>query len=101
MYLIQILLPLYDNAGHRFDAEAYAAVRAELTERYGGLTAYSRAPAEGLWESKGDVKRDDIIVFEVMTAELDEAWWTQYRKALEARFRQDAIVVRAQTCKLL
>lgn len=101
MYIIQILLPLYDNEGNRFDPHAYAAVRTELTELYGGLTAYSRAPAEGLWERDGDVKRDDIVVFEVMASELNEAGWTRYRHELEARFRQDAVVVRAQECKML
>ena len=64
MYIVQILLPLYDNAGNRFEAPVYSTVRTQLTEVFGGLTAYSRAPAEGLWENNGDVKRDDILVFE-------------------------------------
>ena len=38
MILVQILLPLYDNAGLRFGHEMYEAVRHELIERYGGLT---------------------------------------------------------------
>lgn len=101
MHLVQILLPLYDNDGNRFDAQTYGAVRTELTNLYGGLTAYSRAPAEGLWESDGGLKRDDIIVFEVMVRELKKSWWSRYRKELEARFRQDAILIRAQKCETL
>lgn len=38
MYLVQLLLPLYDNDGHPFPAAAYAELRAELTERFGGLS---------------------------------------------------------------
>jgi hypothetical protein len=39
MYLVQILLPVYDNDGRPFPASSYADVRRELTERFGGLTA--------------------------------------------------------------
>lgn len=45
MHLVQILLPLYDNDGRRFPTSHYESLRAELTERFGGLTSYSRAPA--------------------------------------------------------
>jgi hypothetical protein len=47
------------------------------------------------------LKRDDIIVFEVMVQELKKTWWSRYRKELEARFRQDAILIRAQKCETL
>jgi hypothetical protein len=30
-----------------------------------------------------------------MAEDLERAWWRAYRERLEARFRQDAIVVRA------
>jgi hypothetical protein len=46
-YLIQILLPLVDNEGQPFPHSDYMRVRSELTERFGGLTAFTRAPAEG------------------------------------------------------
>ena len=70
MHLIQILLPLRDNAGQPFPRAHYAEVRAELTERFGGLTAYSRAPAEGVWDEGGDGPpvRDDIVVHEVRSS---------------------------------
>jgi hypothetical protein len=77
-------------------------VATELTERFGGCTAYTRAPAEGLWRAKrvGTV-RDDIVVYEVMTADMDPAWWAAYRGALETRFRQQQVVIRAQPIELL
>ena len=101
MYLIQILLPLFDNDGNHFEPTLYADTRRELTERFGGLTAFSRAPAEGLWQDEGQTKHDDIIVFEVMAEGVDTKWWRGYRKTLETRFRQDVIVVRAQMVSLL
>lgn len=95
-HLIQLLLPLQDNAGQPFPPAHYAHVRAELAERFGGVTAYARAPATGLWEDEaGCVQRDEVVLFEVMAEALDRAWWREYRAVLEARFRQDEILVRA------
>lgn len=94
--LVQILLPVYDKAGKRFSADLYNQVRVELTQRFGGLTAYTRAPAEGLWDTGSEMKRDDIVVLEVMSEHLDRGWWRNYRRQLEGTFRQDQIVIRAQ-----
>jgi hypothetical protein len=96
MHLVQILLPLYDDAGDPFNPEMFATVRHELTERHGGVTAYVRAPAKGTWrEGDGAVVRDDVVVYEVMVDELDEADWGAYRERLRLRFEQDELVVRA------
>ena len=99
--LIQLLLPLYDNDGRKFTQNVYADIRAELTDKFGGLTTFSRAPAQGLWKDKGGTSKDDIVIFEVMAAELDLAWWRAYRSQLERKFRQDSIVIRAQDILLL
>ena len=101
MHLIQILLPLYDNAGAPLPRELYGQVREELARAFGGLTAFTRAPAEGHWRDEGETKRDDIVVFEVMAEHLDEGWWGAYRGELEGRFRQDEVVIRAQEIRRL
>ncbi len=102
MYLVQILLPLYDNAGHTFEAREYVELRIELADRFGGVTAYTRAPARGVWkDDTGETTRDDIVIFEVMTDTLDRAWWTQFRQSLERRFRQESLIVRALDSTLL
>jgi hypothetical protein len=101
MHLVQILLPLYDNEGNRFPGEDYRVVRDELAEGFGGVTVYSRAPAEGLWkEDASRVQHDDVILFEVMVERLDRRWWAKYREILEGRFRQEVIVVRAQEIEM-
>ena len=101
MHLVQILLPLYDNAGAPLPRALYDRVRKELTRRFGGLTAFMRAPGEGHWRNEGETKRDDIVVFEVMTENLDLAWWRAYRRELEQGFRQEAIVIRVQDIQVL
>jgi hypothetical protein len=95
------LLPLYDNEGEAFSQEAYDRVRDELTKKFGGLTAFRSSPAEGIWQEGGRISRDAIIIFEVMTAELERAWWTPYRVDLESRFRQEKLIVRATVIEQL
>jgi hypothetical protein len=96
MHLVQVLLPLYNPQGDPFGGDLFAAVRLQLTERFGGVTAYARAPAKGLWkDADGEVARDDIVVYEVMTDELDTGWWSGYRERLRMRFEQEDLVIRA------
>ena len=101
-YLVQILLPLFDNNQRRFPKRHYAEIAALLTDTFGGLTAYNRAPAEGLWkDGPARTQRDDIVVYEVMVKALNRKWWRRFRRDLESHFRQDAIVIRAQAIKVL
>lgn len=96
MHLVQLFLPLRDNRKQPFDRALFERVRRELIERFGGITAYQRAPAQGVWkEPDGDESRDEIVILEVMAEELDRAWWREYREELAERFRQEEMVVRA------
>jgi len=98
MHLVQILLPLYDNAGNALPQVEFRRVSSELSHRFGGLTAFTRAPAEGIWKESEEAHptHDDIVVIEVMVESLDRAWWKDYRRDLERRFRQEEVVIRAQ-----
>ena len=67
MHLIQILLPSRDAKGRGFPEAKYDVVAAELTDRYGGITAYTRTPAEGRWKPGSEAASlEDVVVFEVM-----------------------------------
>jgi hypothetical protein len=102
MYLIQLFLPLRDNDGVPFPAAMFGAVRAGLADAFGGVTAYQRAPATGLWEGGSEgVQRDDLVLFEVMANTLDRPWWRSYAAALADRFRQEEVLVRALPCEWL
>ena len=58
MRLIQILLPTHDNDGQPFPHATFATVRRELTDAFGGVTAYTRAPATARpWRSASDRTR--------------------------------------------
>jgi hypothetical protein len=95
MYLVQLLLPLYDNEKRPFGQEYLDRVRAELTEEFSGVTAFRRSPAEGSWKEGGEVSHDEIIIFEVMAKQLNREWWAGYRAELEKRFRQEELIIRS------
>ena len=101
MHLIQILLPVRDNEWHPFSLHDYEEVAGTLAKRFGGITAYNRAPAEGRWETSGKIQHDDVLVMEVMVESLDKRWWGDFRAQLEAKFRQNQIIVRGQLIELL
>ena len=101
MHLVQILLPVRDNDGRPFNTHAFEDVAWQLSKKFGGITAYSRAPAEGRWETTGTTQHDDVVVFEVMADALDRAWWRDFRGELEATFRQTRVIVRTHAIELL
>ena len=95
MFLIQILLPRQGAGGAALDGQV-AKTRAELTEKFGGVTAYERAPAKGAWVTpEGEIERDDVVMVEVVATAFDREWWREYRSRLEERFAQREIHVRA------
>jgi hypothetical protein len=101
MYLIEIFLPLADNDGGRFSPSLFDSVRKTLTATFGGLTAFQRSPAEGTEKKGGHERSDELIVLEVMAHTVDRRWWADYRKHLEASFKQDRVLIRAFDVTLL
>jgi hypothetical protein len=102
MNLIQLLLPIYDNNKEPFPRAEFDRVRDELANRFGGITAFRRSPAEGVWrQGQSDVSRDEVVIFEVMTEQLNREWWSGYKKELEKRFRQEQLIIRATQAERL
>jgi hypothetical protein len=91
-----------DNNGNAYPRRFYDALVHRLTEKFGGVTAYTRAPATGVWEAdSGEKVRDQVVVYEVMADELDREWWAGLRKQLEVQFAQEELVIRAQDIQRL
>lgn len=102
MRLLQIFLPVRDNKTKPFPNGHYTRLRKTLTHKFGGLTAYTRAPAEGLWkDDQNSAQRDDMVIFEVMAAAVDKPWWKKFNKELQQTFAQDEIIIRVQKVKIL
>ena len=66
MYLIQILLPLYDNNKQAFDKSLFDKVRDDLKNVFGGITLYRNSPAEGAWSDETGTDYDELITAEVI-----------------------------------
>jgi hypothetical protein len=95
-FLVQILLPRRSGNNGEARHEDIAQTRAELVERYGGVTAYLRSPAQGAWtDGDGRVERDEVVMIEVVTELFDRAWWRAYAERLAGRFQQEEIHIRA------
>ena len=95
MYLVEIFLPQRDNEGREFRSALFSKVREELLERFGGMTAFTRVPVEGLWNThQAGRSHDAIVIYEVMLQQLDRPWWESYKAELERRFAQEEMVIR-------
>jgi hypothetical protein len=95
-YLVQILLPTRTSNGQPVTQARFEELLQELTNKFGGVTSFVRAPGQGLWNSGEDVERDNIAVIEVMTDEIDPPFWHAFRRKLERELAQQEIVIRAQ-----
>jgi hypothetical protein len=102
-YEVKVYLPLVDNAGEPLPRELYAAVRNELVQEFGGLTAHQRTPVTGLWkpDDESPAERDVLIIYEVLCSRLDRKWWAKYRRKLQALFAQEELLIRAHKIKVL
>lgn len=101
MHLVQIILPRYGSSGEPISADQFREVRQTLLDRFGGVTAFTRSPAQGLWQDGARVERDEVLLYEVMVTGLDRDWWAAYRKELEGKFQQQDLVIRAHIIERL
>ena len=101
--LVQILLPTQTRDSAAIAPDEFSRVRVELTEKFGGVTAYTRSPATGLWKRDEDdaIERDQVIMVEVVVDDFDPAWWERYRRQLETRFDQEKVHARALAMELI
>ena len=90
MHLIQILLPLTDNAGRPYPDDLLQGIQSELSQCFGGLTAYRRAPAKGVW-TRGHPKhrRRHCGRRSDGTEHWTPHWWREFRTRLQQILRQE------------
>ncbi|HUO93813.1 MAG TPA: hypothetical protein VMU22_12865 [Rhizomicrobium sp.] len=101
MELVQILLPIEDNDGKPFPEDVLRRIQHELSDRFGGLTAYERAPAKGVWRHGESQHRDEVVILEVMVETVEVAWWRSFRARVEAELHQKELVIRSMPIKRL
>jgi inorganic pyrophosphatase len=92
--LFQLLVPQYRKNGKKFPDQYYTALNKELIGKFGGLTVYSRGPAEGFWK-KNEAKtiQEAMLVYEVMADEVDKDFWHKIKGSLAKKFDQEELVL--------
>ncbi len=101
MFLVEIFIPrsVLEAEPNRKQVEQ---LKVEFTNKFGGVTSYLRASADGLWvNGEGKIERDEIGVLEVMVEKIDKDWWRQLRKRLEMDMKQEQILIRSRAVELL
>lgn len=96
MHLIQVFLPLYDRDGKENPPEIFQHVNERLTVKFGGITTYAHAPAIGFWKARAKKPvKDELIIVEVMADQIEQPFWTEFRRWLESELDQTELVIRA------
>jgi hypothetical protein len=90
-----------DNQGTPFPEPVFTQIETALTEKFGGDTAYKRAPAQGRWKSEDSTDADEIAIFEVIVGVIDKEWWSDFRRTLEERLGQEKILITARDIEIL
>ena len=101
MNVIKVFLPLDTGAGLPIPLETIEGLVKGLADRFGGATAFTREPADGLWKTQTTMQRDRIIIVEVVVDQVDQEWWRSYKQRLEQEFGQDEIMIRVTPCTLI
>lgn len=99
MQIVEVFLPLDTGSGILIDPEVIEGIIGGLADRFGGATAFTRAPADGLWKQGSIIEKDRILIIEVMLSDFDEVWWKNYRAMLEQEFEQNEVLIRATECR--
>lgn len=93
IYVIQLVLPLYENDQQPADI-LHSIVKAELTRHFGRCAAHTRSPAEGRWMADGRRMRSDMVIYEVISRMHDDEWWLWYQQVLQSRFHKIEVTIR-------
>ena len=101
MHQVQIFLPIKTPDGRPIPMAEFDRLADELTQAFGGLTAYVRSPADGRWRNAGRTEHDDVVIFEVMTSTIERDWWRALRHRLEIALSQQHVLIRASPIELL
>jgi hypothetical protein len=91
-----------DNDGHCFPPHIWENLKNTLVDKFGGVTAYTRSPAEGIWSpSPTERSRDQIFTVEVIVRDFDTEWWQILRRDMQNILRQDQLLFRVSPILVL
>jgi inorganic pyrophosphatase len=100
--MIQLFLPVKDQNGKPFAKSLYRNLNVQLLKKFGGLTVYARSVATGFWENdNGNKVKEEVLIYEVMTAHVEEKYWKKLKSSLQEKFSQQEIMIISSQIALL
>ena len=88
-----IFIPLTYNDGTPIEVKKLQDLQRRLLEQFGGLTFFPQ-PNEGFWRMGEVTYRDEIVIFRVISRELDSrAFLTELKLDLRKEFKQEEILI--------
>lgn len=92
--LVQLFVPLTDQHGQAFPEHYFGELSAELKERFGGVTIYSRSPAKGIWKTENEqTSQDELLIYEVLINKKETDFWLKLKTKLEKQLKQQEILI--------
>jgi hypothetical protein len=94
-YRFEVLIPLADNEGRPSPWSKIERVGNALMERFEGVRSQPLAPHLGLWQYRGVVYRESLLLFTADAPRSDESldWMLDYQQRLKRQFKQIEIYV--------
>ena len=89
-----LFVPLYYNDGRPVEPQTFQALQQRLLQQFGGLTFFPQ-PNQGLWTIAGITYRDEIVIYRVITSDVQEArrFWSEFKERLKQELQQEAILI--------
>ncbi|KQM77849.1 hypothetical protein ASE74_15725 [Pedobacter sp. Leaf216] len=89
--LVQLFIPITESSIFN---RTLQKLQKSLTEKFGGLSLYTRQPIKGIWQDGNQTEYDKLIVVEVMTAHFNAPYWKEIKSNLEKTLHQKEIIIR-------
>ena len=89
-----LFVPLYYNDGRPVEPQTFQALQQRLLQQFGGLTFFPQ-PNQGLWTIAGITYRDEIVIYRVITSDVQEArqFWSEFKERLKQELQQEEILI--------
>jgi hypothetical protein len=89
-----LFVPLYYNDGRPVEPQTFQALQQQLLSQFGGLTFFPQ-PNQGLWTMAGITYRDEIVIYRVITSDVQEArrFWSELKERLKQELQQEEILI--------
>jgi hypothetical protein len=95
MHEYEIYLPMTLNDGSPVDLDAIQRIKDDLAKSFGGYTHLNQR-SEGAWRMGGVTFRDEVTIVRVLDDCSTRFDWLAFKKSLEKKLKQEAVLIIAR-----